>query len=330
MSIELSIFTNPIDWATLEDSPNATALSAEEWGRLKPEAHLALHKGPVLVARCSVWRNSLPEWEGSLPAAIGHFEAMNIPAGKHLLAAVLEWLKEQSTASVIGPMDANTWNRYRLVTHSDGRPPFLMEPAHPEFYPAIWENAGFSPVAEYHSAEAPLSLGPDPRLDRTIERLKANGVTIRNLNPADYGAELRRIYAVACEAFATNFFYTDISEDDFIALYAPYREKLDPRLVFLAEQAGEVVGFLFGIPDFAQALRKEPVDTVILKTVAARQRRDLAGLGLWIVHQGHQRAAELGYQKMVHALVTGQSKLRNLGGDTLDVFREYTLFGRKI
>ncbi len=227
-------------------------------------------------------------------------------------------------------MDANTWNRYRLVTYSDGRPPFLMEPSHPPFYLKAWQDAGFTPVAEYHSAEAPLSLGPDPRLERTIERLRASGVSLRNLRVDDFEGELHRIHAVAQEAFAANYFYTDIGEDDFIALYAPYRDKLDPRLVFLAEHDDEAVGFLFGIPDFAQALRGETVEAVILKTVAVRQRRDLAGLGLWIVHKGHQRAAELGYRKIIHALVTGQSKLRNLGGETLDVFRKYTLFGQKL
>jgi len=324
----LSECSDPGQWASLLESREVSGISATEWDRLSPDQHLVLHGGNRLLARCSVWTDTLPEWEGQTPGAIGHFEAVDEESGKEVLEAAVRWLQARGKSLVVGPINRNTWNPYRLVTKSDGRPPFIMEPSHPSFYPDIWKSIGFEPVANYLSAEVPLELPDDPRLERAIRRLRGGGVRIRNLDTKDYENELRRIYSVSCRAFAENFFYTDIGEEDFLTLYAPYRGKLDPGLVFLAEKEGEVVGFLFGIPDLLQAARGEAVDTVVYKTVATLPKRELAGLGLWLSHLGHRAAADLGYRRVIHALITSQSRLGDLKWADVDVFREYSLFAK--
>ncbi|MFP4357537.1 MAG: N-acetyltransferase [Puniceicoccaceae bacterium] len=325
----LSECSEPGQWASLSESREVPCVPAAEWDRLSPDQHLVLHDGNRSLARCSVWTDTLPEWEGTRPGAIGHFDAVDRESGKRVLDAALRWLRARGKSLVVGPVNGNTWNPYRLVTKSDGRPPFAMEPAHPPFYTDLWKSMGFRSAAAYLSAEVPLELPEDPRLERTIRRLQAGGVRIRNLDAEDYENELRRIHSVSCAAFAGNFFYTGIGEGDFLALYAPYRERLNPGLVFLAEKQGDVVGFLFGVPDWAQASRGEAVDTVVYKTVAVLPKRELAGLGLWLSHRGHAAAADLGFRRVVHALMTSQSRLGNLNWGDVDVFREYGLFAKR-
>ena len=41
-----------------------------------------------------------------------------------------------------------------------------------------------------------------------------------------------------------------------------------PDLILMAERAGDLVGFMFAVPDLLQARRGESVDTIILKTMA--------------------------------------------------------------
>ncbi len=327
---KLSVFNDPAQWIPLAGKEGIPALPDTEWHRLSPVHHFVLHENRRILARCSVWTDSLPEWNGKIPGAIGHFEAIDRMSGKEVLEAATQWLKSCGRRYAIGPINANTWNPYRLITRSDGRPPFFMEPDHPAFYTDLWHSLGFEPVAGYLSAEVPLKLREDPRLERTVDRLRKVGIGIRNLDPKHYENELRGIYSVSCRAFAENFFYTRIGEKEFLELYSPYRERLDPRLVFLAEKDGNVVGFLFGVPDLLQAGRGEEVDTVIYKTVATLPKRELAGLGLWLSHMGHGAAADLGYQRVVHALITSQSRLGDLQWDDVDVFREYSLFGKNL
>ena len=52
--------------------------------------------------------------------------------------------------AVIGPMDGDTWHRYRVVTESDGSPPYLLEPVsddkRAEVEAAALERAGSQTV----------------------------------------------------------------------------------------------------------------------------------------------------------------------------------------
>ncbi|MDQ8200861.1 hypothetical protein QEH56_22025 [Pelagicoccus enzymogenes] len=305
-----------------------TPLSQEEWKRLKPDIHLALIEADHLVSRCSVWQNSLRPEDGKAPAAIGHFEAADSEAGTKILKAACQWLAQRGCQLAVGPMDANTWNKYRLVTYSNGRSPFLLEPSHPTFYVEAWNRAGFEPLVEYHSTEMPPKTEADPRLEKTKSRLQTLGVSIRNLRLDEYERDLGGIYVVSRRAFEPNNFYTPIEEKDFLKIYRPYQDKIDPELVFIAERAGETVGFVFGIPDLSQRVRNETIDTVIYKTIATLPRREFAGLGMWLSHLAHCQAARKGYRKFINALITSQSKLRYAEENETVEFRRYTLFGR--
>lgn len=317
-------------WRSFSGEGGITPLSEQEWNRLKPDIHIVSHRENKLLARCSIWQQSLPEYQGSIPAVIGHFEAKDVDQGHLILEEACRWIKQQGSEHTVGPMNANTWNSYRLITQSNQRPPFFIEPSHPPFYVDSWKAAGFEPMENFHSTEMQPITDREPRLSNAIERQEAAGVRIRNLDLNRYETELKQIYKVASEAFAPNLFYTPIEENDFIELYLPYRDKLDPSLVFIAEQNKQTVGFLFCLPDFNQRLRGESVDTLIFKTIAIYPRRELAGLGQWLMHLGHCRAAEIGCRSVIHALMTPESKVRNLGKDSFDIFRVYTLFKRSL
>src|SRR5690606_22138757 len=145
---------------------------ASEWKRLRPDVHFWLEDGDrQLRARCSVWKEELPALDGTRPAGIGHFEAVDVDSGCMVMETACQWLQKQGKELVAGPIDANTWNKYKLTTFSQGRPPFLMEWVHPGFYVDIWRKAGFSPLAEYHSAEMKPQVELGGKLEQAADRL---------------------------------------------------------------------------------------------------------------------------------------------------------------
>jgi GNAT superfamily N-acetyltransferase len=277
-------------------------------------------------ARCSVWLRSLPKNGPHPPIAVGHFAARDAASGHELLRKTVNWLQATEKGAVIGPINANTWHNYRMVTEQSTRPPFLFEPAHPDFYPEAWIRAGFQPMAEFHSAHMPPQLEEDPRLAKVKMRLNELGIHIRNLNTDDYNEELRRLYSVARISFAENLLYTEIAEADFLALYRPLKKILQPEFIWLAEHAGRCVGFCFCIPDLAQAKRGDVVDTLIVKTLATLPDRSYAGLGLWLTRIAHQAAAANGYASVIHALMHPGSRIKHFGKEDMEIFRRYTLY----
>jgi hypothetical protein len=95
---------------------------------------------------------------------IGFFEAMNEPAlVQQLLREAAAWLRAQGAQQVIGPMDGDTWHRYRVNAGPFDEPPFLLEPVNPPFYAELW--APFQIVERYSSKRVHDVAGRTARAD---------------------------------------------------------------------------------------------------------------------------------------------------------------------
>ena len=81
-------------------------------------------------ASLAIFREA-PSLDGARTAALGAFACESAEAGARLIREAMAKLKAEGFGAVLGPMDGNTWGKHRLVVESDGRPPFLMEPAQP-------------------------------------------------------------------------------------------------------------------------------------------------------------------------------------------------------
>ena len=284
-------------------------------------------------ARCSWWLDSAPPLAGERPGALGHFAATSAEAARAILDHACSELSLRGATLAIGPMDGNTWRRYRWVTDSaPDEAPFLMEPANPPAYPDWWRAAGFSTLATYQSALVTRLDTRDPRLDRVRERLAQDGVSIRTLDPAParFEAELRALHAVSLVSFSHNYLYTPLPEADFVAQYLPYREKIRPEFVFIAEQSGRCVGYMFSLPDFLRPARGLPLDTLILKTAAVLPRRAYAGLGGLLAEMTHHAARSAGFTRVIHALALEDNPVTNITARHGEVMRRYTLFARRL
>jgi GNAT superfamily N-acetyltransferase len=302
------------------DSPLLAAQHADE--------HLCLEDGS---ARCSLWWTVVPSLPGEKLGIVGHFQAASAESGSVLLASARDRLREQHCTQAVGPMDGNTWRRYRVLTKRGAEPPFFMEPDNPDWWQAAFLGAGFLPLAEYSSSLVSDLGRRDPRAARAWHRLESAGVTVRSLDPSRFEEDLRGIYEVSVESFTGNYLYTPLPEAAFLAQYLPYRDKIRPELVLLAEQDGRLAGYLFAIPDFAEVMRGEPLRTVVGKTLAVRPGRRLGGLGLVLVEKLHQRAQELGFERVIHALQHEQNgRVRKLSGFFGDVMRRYTLYSHRL
>jgi len=295
------------------------------------DAHLlALDEEAQVAARCSIWHRGVPPVDGRPAGLVGHYAAADREAGRAVLAEACRRLAQAGAAVALGPVDGSTWRSYRLVTRRGRRPPFFMEPDHPDDWPEHFEAAGFAPRARYGSAEVPDLTLRQPKYIEREQQVRRRGLSIRTIDPEAFEQELARIHALSLAAFARNFLYTPIDLGDFLALYAPVRQHLVPELVLFAERDGRLLGYAFGLPDLLQRRRGEPVDTAILKTLATRPGRQAAGLGGVLMERWHLAASELGYRRAIHALMHVANKSRTLSSHYGRAFREYTLFARPV
>jgi hypothetical protein len=268
-------------------------------------------------ARLRIFRDA-PSLEGLRTAALGEFSCEAAQAGARAIREAMVVLKAEGFGAVLGPMDGNTWGKHRLVVESDGRAPFLMEPSNPAHYVEAFGQSGLSVVSRYVSAVRPADV---PASATTAPA----GLRMRNFDPSRAEQDLTRIHGLSLAAFADNRFYQPIALRDFLASYRPVLPAVDPELVLLLEdEAGELKGFLFAVPNLVEGPRTE---TVILKTYASRVK----GGGSMMANAFHARAKARGFREVIHALMH-ESNLSATHSDRTGgkVFRRYTLWGGRL
>lgn len=302
----------------------------EQLARQKPDELLLARCGGRVAARCGVWFRQVPDLPGHHVGAVGHYYAESAAAGNALLNAACTRLAAEGCTLAIGPMDGNTWQRYRLVTERGTEPPFFLEPDNPDDWPAHFRAAGFTPHAEYSSAQTTDLNTRDPRAAEAAGRIAGRGITLRPLDLVRFTAELRRLHALSLICFAGNVLYSPISEDDFVAQYAPVRDHLRPELVLLAERGDELVGFIFAVPDLLQARRGVPIDTAIAKTMAVHPDHAGLGLGGYLMDRIHQAMHACEFRRAIHALFHEDNRSGKISRRTAKVIRRYTLFARPL
>jgi hypothetical protein len=306
-------------------------LSRDELAQQAPQRSLAVTRDGALVARCSLWWNDVPALGDERLGVIGHYGALDEAAAASLLDAACAELRQEHCSRAVGPMDGNTWRRYRLVVERGAEPPFFLEPDNPPEWPTHFADAGFTPLAWYLSALNEDLARRDPRAAAVVDRLTETGVTVRELDLSRFDDELSRIYRVAEVAFRDAFLYTPLSEAAFAAQYRAIRPVVRPELVLLAERDGEPVGFSFSVPDMLEAARGAPQTTVVFKTLAVLpDRRAYSGLGSLMADRTHQTARALGYTRVIHALIHESNHSRAMSERTGRTVRRYALFSRPL
>jgi GNAT superfamily N-acetyltransferase len=309
--------------------------SAFDWAQFeedRADVHLLVvddHHGPR--AQCSLWWSQTPKLDAHRVGAIGHYSATNDRAAEILLSRAIDRLRSAGCTYAIGPMDGNTWRRYRFVTDAGLEPAFFLEPQNPLEWPQQFVVAGFSPIATYCSAINFDLARPARRYGRTDTKLRSSGVVVRSLRIEEVHCYLPRIYRLCCVAFPNNFLFADIAENDFIRLYNRILTVLRPELVIVAEQQTELVGFLFSVPDILRQSSGVPTDTFIIKTVAVLPRHELAGLGAIMVELAQQIGKHLGFARCIHALMDDRNTLAcNISNSYARTMRRYTLYGKDL
>ena len=215
------------------------------------------HREAGQSASTYLWWTHVPTLPGEKIGVLGHFSADGPEATTALLKKAELTLVAHGCTLAVGPMDGNTWCRYRFVTEPGTEPAFFLEPTNPPQWPGWWLSSGYSQLATYTSTVTEDLRHEDPRVATVAARLSAAGISLRPLALANFKEDLTHIYDVSIESFQENFLYTPLSTDAFLAQYLPLQARVVPHLILIAEHASRPVGYVFAMPDFAQATPSE-------------------------------------------------------------------------
>jgi hypothetical protein len=284
-------------------------------------------RGGVPVGRVCAFVNPLLGDEVDAIGLLGWYECVDdFETSCGLLDAACEALAARGCTRVIGPINGDTWHRYRVALPGD-EPPFFLDLESPPCHSDQWLDAEFDPIAEYLSAEIAVGSVDTDRIERESAEYRERGVVIRAIDMAKIEQELETIHRIATASFDRNFLYTPISFAQFLELYRPILPVVDPELVELAFDAeGAPVAFCFALPD----LLAPAGSRVIAKTAGRVRRDDLRGLGSLMIERVHVNARRRGATSVVHALMHQSNRSRDVLGEHAREIRRYELYGKDL
>ncbi len=270
-----------------------------------------------VVARLSP---TLMDHNGRPVGMLGFFEATNHPdAVRALFAAAVVWLRAHRAGLIVGPMDGDTWHRYRLNLGPFDMPPFGLEPYNPPFYAALWEAAGFVPLEEYNSKFVSDPAAAMAAFEPFKQRVLRQGGELRRLDRTRFTDELRVIYGLSLRIFADSFLYSAIPWSEFQQMYAPFESRLDTDFIWFGRDAsGHDVGFVFGYPDAD--------GSVNVKTLGVVPESRRSGLAAALMQRVYAMAVENGYKRVNLCLIRAGSASDRIDAGFGQLLRRYRLY----
>lgn len=294
----------------------------------RADAHWGLLQNDQLVARCSLWWKETPRHLGQQVGFVGHYATADGAAAAHLITHACQKLQEKGCSLAVAPIDGSTWRSYRFVTEFGTEPRFLFEPDHPADWPDHFRACGFETFARYFSALNTDLTFENPELQDIANDLRQRGVVIRPIDETRFEEELHNIYRVATHAFRQHLLFTQIAEEEFAHYYHQLRTWLPLNLTLIGDRRGELVGFVFAVPDLLQRQRGELVTTVVVKSIAILPNPNLWGLGQLLLERVHQLARRQGLHRAIYALERDSPPVRKRSAIYARPFRNYALFSK--
>lgn len=214
----------------------------------------------------------MTEDEGKLLGRIATTLDSKIPG--HTLVGFFECVDDQPVADalfaaaasaggppdLLGPVDASFWVGYRLRTAGFDQPPFYGEPVNPEWYPRLFERAGFTVAQRYVSRR----YRPDERIDLSLFAdlrvgYEAKGYEFHVPTRTSFEDDLREIHGLISQLYADFPVYSPIDWPAFRAMFGGLKTITDLNLVTIARFHGEPVGFQITLPDYGNRLDRGPL-----------------------------------------------------------------------
>jgi GNAT superfamily N-acetyltransferase len=250
--------------------------------------HFLATRGTELVGRVSAAINHrFNEYHQTQIGFFGFFETVeDFDVARKLLDAARSWVEEQGMKVLRGPGEYSnaTHERQGVLVQGFDSPPTVELTHNPPYYGEFLERYGFHKAKDYHAYATEESKPEYPaRLARIAERVRTRSrIVCRRANLDSLDEEIQLLVKIYNEAWARNWGFLPLTDEEAHALAETLRPVLIPELLLFAFVDGEPAAVLGALPDLYVPLRPRwrwPLDTDLVRTLRVlRQRRHITRL----------------------------------------------------
>ena len=199
------------------------------------------------------------EWNHSQTAFVYLFDAENDQnVSRGLFEAAFQWARARGLTQVYGPKGFSALDGMGLLVKGFEHRPALGIAYNPDYYAALWEDAGFENTGDVVSGY----LGPDFVMPEKVMKVAELVQQRRGLRIATYKTRgdlkqlvkpMKNLYNSALSGTTDNF---PITDEEVNMMAKQLISFADPRLIKIVMKGDEIVGFMFGYPDPSAAIQR--------------------------------------------------------------------------
>ncbi len=195
----------------------------------------------------------------------GQFEVLEDEEAAHaLLRTAEEWLRAKGVEAMLGPATFSSNSEWGLLIEGFEHPQMILMPHARPYYRRLVESYGFEPemdlLAWYFNGEDWGGKKADKipeKLTRVVQKIKQRkNFTVRNPNMRRVNEEIERIKVIYNQAWARNWGFVPLSNEEIDMIAAQLVDIVDPRIAFFVEVEGRPVAFALPLPNLYEPLRK--------------------------------------------------------------------------
>ena len=212
------------------------------------------YEGNKIVGRIAAIKN--PTYNDYHKSNIGFFGFYDYIESKEvataLLNRVIEELASEGYESLMGPVNFSTNETAGTLVDGFDKSPQIMMTYNKPYYDKVQKSIGMEKEMDLFAYEIPTKSVSDKsiKLSKLIEeRLKRQGITIRNMNIKKLKQEVPGLFKIYNSAWENNWGFVPMSRPEIEHMANELKLIADPEFSYIAEHNGEAVGFSVSLPN---------------------------------------------------------------------------------
>ncbi len=169
-----------------------------------------------------------------------------------LINKVREHLAPEKYDKLMGPVNFSTNETAGTLVEGYDSPPKIMMTYNKPYYDKIQTELGMVKEMDLYAYMIPTDSVSDKSIKLSAmieERLKRQGITIRNMDIKNIKSEVPAIFKIYNTAWENNWGFVPMSKEEVDHLVADLKLIADPAFAYIAEQNGEPIGFSVSLPN---------------------------------------------------------------------------------
>jgi GNAT superfamily N-acetyltransferase len=189
----------------------------------------------------------------------GHFGFLEAEDSKEAFAALLgtaeAWLRARGAVRSLGPFSLSINDESGLLIDGFETPPFVMMGHARRYYATRVEQQGYAKAKDIVAYLYDLTAEPAPSVQAFMSKVRSlRAVAFRSMDPRRFDQEIAEVVRIFNDAWAGNWGFVAMSDDDLRYLAQNIRRLLRPGDVAFGELDGATVAMAVCLPNLNEAI----------------------------------------------------------------------------